>query len=185
MSTATLVVRAAKPASALGLASAAVRLAVKAVLATVVLGLLTLVIGPRVYPFQSFYVRSASMSPSIKMGSLVIAERASADELRPGDVIVFQRPDRPGMMVIHRIDAIQEAASGPVFVTRGDANGAPDAWQVPATGDGWRAVYSLSKVGFTVGWLHAAVSRRGWVGALAIVAAVSALIAIWRCEEPE
>ena len=185
MSTAVLDVRVAKPASALRLASAAARLVVKAAVATVVLGLLTLVVGPRVYPFQSFYVRSASMSPAIPVGALVIAERASADELRPGDVIVFSRPDRPGMMIVHRIDAIEETSSGRVFITKGDANATADAWQVPATGDGWRAVHSISRVGFTVGWLHTAVSRRGWVGTLAIVAAIYALIVIWRCEEPE
>jgi signal peptidase len=185
MTTAALDVRAARPASAFGLASAAARLVLKAAIATVVLGLVVLVFGPTVYPFQSFYVRSASMSPAIPVGALVIAERAAADELRPGDVIVFQRPDRPGTMVVHRIDAIEEKGSGRVFVTKGDANGTPDGWHVPATGDGWRAVYSISGIGFTVGWLHGAMSRNGWIGALAIVAALYALTVIWRCEEPE
>ena len=112
------------------------------------------------------------------------ATRASAAELGPGDVIVFQRPDRPGMMVVHRIQAIEQTASGPVFVTKGDANGSRDAWQVPATGEGWRAAFSFSRAGFMVGWLHAAISRQGWLGALAIAVAVYALLVIWRSEEP-
>jgi hypothetical protein len=87
-------------------------------------------------------------------------------------------------MVVHRIAAVEQTASGPAFITKGDANGSPDAWQVPAVGDGWRAAYSISRAGFVVGWLHAAVSRRGWLGALAIFAAVYALIVIWRSEEP-
>src|SRR2546421_1009656 len=164
--------------------SAAGRLMVKAAIGLVMLGLLTLVVGPRLYPFQTFYVRSGSMSPTIPVGSLVVATRASAGDLRPGDVIVFQRPDRPQMLVVHRIAAVGESASGPVFVTKGDANGSPDGWQVPATGDGWQARYSISRAGFVVGWMHAAVSRRGWLGTLAIVAAVAALIVIWRTEEP-
>ncbi len=49
-----------------------------------------------------------------------------------------------------------------------------------ATGEGWRAVYSIDRAGFVVGWLHAALSRRGWLGALAIVVAVYALMAIWQ-----
>jgi signal peptidase I len=113
-----------------------------------------------------------------------VAERASADELAAGDVIIFQRPDRPSMMVVHRINAVEQRPDGPVFVTKGDANGTPDAWDVPATGDGWRAVYSMSRAGFLVGWLHAALTRRGWLGTLAIFAGVYALIVIWRCEEP-
>ncbi len=184
MSAAVIDVPAGRPASVLGLVPAAARLVVKAATGVVVLGLLTLVIGPRLYPFQSFYVRTGSMSPAIPVGSLVVATRASAAELKPGDVIVFQRPDRPQMMVVHRIAAVEHTASGPVFITQGDANGSPDAWVVPATGKGWRADYSISRAGFLVGWLHAAVSRRGWLASLAIAAAVYALLVIWRSEEP-
>ena len=184
MSAAVIDVPAAKPASVLGLVPAAARFAIKAAVGTVLLGLLTLVIGPRLYPFQAFYVRTGSMTPVIEVGSLVVATRATAAELKPGDVIVFRRPDRPDMMVVHRIASIEQTATGPAFVTKGDANGSPDAWLVPATGDGWRADYSISRAGFVVGWLHAAVSRRGWLGTLAIFAAIYALMVIWRSEEP-
>jgi signal peptidase len=184
MSTAVLDVRAAKPVPALGLAPAAARLVVRASFGVVLLGLSALFIGPRLYPFQSFYVRSGSMSPTIPVGALVIAVPVSADELRAGDVIVFERPDRPGTKVVHRIHAVEQSPSGRVFITKGDANGSPDSWQIPATGHGLRAVYSISGAGFTVGWLHVAVSRRGWLGAVAIVAAVCALISIWHSEEP-
>jgi signal peptidase len=183
MSAAVLDVSAATPAPALGPAPVAARLVVRAAFASVLLGLVTLVVGPRLVPFQAFYVRSGSMSPSIPVGALVIATPASAADLRPGDVIVFRRPDRPGMMVVHRITAVEATPAGPVFVTKGDANAGVDGWQVPASGDGWRAVYSVGHAGFVVGWLHAAVSRRGWLGALAIVAAIYALIVIWRAEE--
>jgi signal peptidase I len=184
MSAAVIDVPAAKPASVLGLVPAAARLVVKAAIGTAVLGLLILAIGPRLYPFQSFYVRTGSMSPVIPVGALVVATRASATELKPGDVIVFRRPDRPQMMVVHRINAIEQTDSGPAFITKGDANGTPDAWLVPATGDGWRAEYSISRAGFVVGWLHAALSRRGWLGGVAIGVAIYLLVVIWRSEEP-
>lgn len=184
MSTAVLDAPTAKPAPAFALVPAAARLLVRAVFGVVVLALLTLVVGPRLYPFEAFYVRTGSMSPVIPVGGLVIASRASADDLVPGDVIVFQRPDQPGTMIVHRIEAVEERASGRVFITKGDANTSPDGWEVPASGDGWRARYSISRAGFVVGWLHAAVSRRGWPGTLAIGAALYALIVIWRAEEP-
>ena len=183
MSTAVLT-PAAQPVPVLGLVPAAARLVVRATIGVVVLGLLALVVGPILYPYQTFYVRTGSMAPAIPVGALVVATRASADALSPGDVIVFQRPDRPGMMVVHRIDAVEQRASGPVFITKGDANSSPDSWEVPATGDGWRARYSISRVGFAVGWLHAGTSRRGWLGSLAIIVATWALILIWRSEEP-
>src|SRR5262245_16682667 len=103
MSTAVLDLAAAPPAPAFRLVPAAARLMLKASLGVVVLGLLTLVVGPRLYPFQSFYVRSGSMTPTIPVGALVLATRTPAADLRVGDVIVFDRPDRPGSMVVHRI----------------------------------------------------------------------------------
>jgi signal peptidase len=114
----------------------------------------------------------------------VVTTRVPAASLRVGDVIVFERPDRPGTTVVHRIHDIVDTPAGRAFVTKGDANNTVDPWVVAARGDGWRATYSLSRLGFTVGWLHAALSRRGWLGAFAIVAAVLALITIWECEEP-
>ena len=163
---------------------AAVRLIGKAGFGALLLTFVTLVVGPRLFPFQTFYVRSGSMTPTLPVGALVVAERTAADQLEPGDVIVFERPDQRKTMVVHRIESVEETPAGRAFVTRGDANSTPDGWQVPATGKGWRAVYSMSRAGFAVGYLHAALSRRGWLGTVAIFAAVYALIVIWRAEAP-
>jgi signal peptidase I len=185
MSTTALDLGLRRPAPALWLVPAAARLVGKALVATVVLGLLTLVVGPRLYPFESFYVRSGSMAPGIPVGALVVATRASADQLGVGDVIVFERPDQPGTMVTHRIVAVEETQAGRDFVTKGDANADPDPWRVPARGTGWQARYSFARAGFMVGWVHTAVSRRGWLGGVAIAAAVYALVCIWRDPDPE
>lgn len=148
------------------------------------LALLVLTVGPKLYPFQAFYVRTGSMVPAIPVGALVIATRAPASELGTGDVIVFERPGSAGTKVVHRIVAVEETESGRAFVTKGDANDGPDGWRIPATGSGWRAASSMPRAGFAVGWLHIAVSRRGWLGAVAIVAAVYALMSIWKPEKP-
>jgi hypothetical protein len=79
---------------------------------------------------------------------------------------------------------VEIGQAGRVFVTKGDANSAPDAWRIPATGTGWRYAYSIPRAGFVVGWLHIALSQRGWLGAVAIAAAVYALMAIWKSENP-
>jgi signal peptidase I len=184
MSAAVLDLSATRPAPAIRPVPAVARLLVKALSGTVVLGLLVLVVGPHLYSFESFYVRSGSMSPAIPVGSLVIATLEPAEKLGIGDVIVFQRPDRPGTMVVHRINAVVMTPKGRAFITKGDANGTPDGWQVAATGEGWKAVYSIRRAGFLVGWLHIALSRRGWLGAFAVAVAIWALITIWECEEP-
>jgi signal peptidase len=122
------------------------------------------------------------MVPTIPVGALVVATRVPASELAKGDVIVFERPDRPGTMVVHRIFAVEDTPSGRAFLTKGDANSSPDGWRVPATGSGWRSVMAIPRAGFAVGWLHTALSRRGWLGAVAIAAAVYALMTIWKTD---
>ena len=49
---------------------------------------------------------------------------------------------------------------------------APTAGGVAATGRRLRAAYTFSGAGFTVGWLHTALDRQGWLGTFALVAAV-------------
>lgn len=184
MGTAVLDAPLARPAPPIRVAPAAMRLVLRASLAVVILGLAVLAVGPRLYPFKAFYVRTGSMTPTLPVGALVIATVAHADELGRGDVILFERPDRPGTMVVHRIHAVEESPAGRTFITKGDANAVPDGWRLAAEGNGLRAVHAFSGLGFVVGWVQAAFGRQGWLGAFAIVCGVFALIWIWQQEEP-
>ena len=103
MSTAILNAPAVRPAPPLGLAPAAARLVLRVAFGLVTLAFATLAIGPRVFDFRTFYVRSGSMSPGIAVGALAIAVAASPEDLGPGDVVVFERPDAARTMVVHRI----------------------------------------------------------------------------------
>jgi signal peptidase len=160
------------------------RLLTSAVLYAVVGLVLLLTAGPRLLPFQTFYIRSGSMRPGLPIGSLVVSMRESAQQLHVGDVITFERPGVPGDMVTHRIAAIEPSPTGPVFVTKGDANGAPDSWRVNATGDGWKYAFSLPYVGYAVGYLQSGLAGIGARGALIILGTVVALWAIWRTPKP-
>jgi signal peptidase len=163
----------------------ALRWLINGVFGVLMLVLIVMTIGPKLYPFDTFYVRTGSMDPAISVGALVIATQAPAGSLGVGDIIVFDRPDRPDVMLVHRIHGVENGAGGRVFVTKGDANDAPDPWRVPATGSGWHHRVSLPGLGFAVGWLRIALSKQGWVGVLAVVVAVWALVSIWQTPEPE
>lgn len=163
----------------------ALRMAINVTFGLVLLVLIVMTIGPKFYPFETFYVRTGSMVPAIEVGALVIATQAPADTLDAGDIIVFPRPDRPDMMVVHRITALEQGPEGPVFVTKGDANDKIDEWRVPATGSGWQYRTSFPGLGFVVGWLRIALSRKGWVGGLAVMLAIWALVSIWQAPEPK
>jgi signal peptidase len=114
----------------------------------VLAAILALTIGPKILPYQTFVVLSGSMEPAIAIGSVAVLIPASADQLAAGDVITFQRPDRPTELVTHRIVGIETGPAGRTFMTKGDANNVPDAWRVPASGTGWRYAFSIPKVGF-------------------------------------
>lgn len=64
-------------------------------------------------------VVSNSMSPMIKQGYQVLVEKAHADALRFGDIVVFRRP---GNLMIHRILGQREFGGARYFLENGDAN---------------------------------------------------------------
>jgi signal peptidase len=132
---------------------------VLALLTLVVLGLLAITVGPRLFPYQALVVRSGSMSPTIPTGSIVFYGKKAAADVKVGDIIVFNRPDDPSERVTHRVYKIGNGQTGRYFVTKGDANGAPDDWQVPAVGTGWVARAHIPVVGYAVYDLQSTAAR--------------------------
>jgi signal peptidase I len=70
-------------------------------------------------------VESPSMGRTAPVGTLVLSQRVDSGALRVGDVITY-RPPGEGVTYTHRI--VSAVPGG--FRTRGDINGAPDAWTV-------------------------------------------------------
>jgi signal peptidase len=139
-----------------------------------------LALGPRVLPFQTFFVRSGSMRPALPVGSLAFYTPIESRDLHVGDVIVFRRPDGTRELVTHRIVRIETGSAGKQFVTKGDANGVPDPWRIPASGGGWRYRFSVPYVGYVAGLIGSPVARLALLVAFALGAAATALGAIWR-----
>lgn len=129
------------------------------VVGLVVALLLVIDIGPRFLPYQALVVRSGSMSPTIPTGSLVFYKKVQASQLKVGAVIVFNEPGTANTKITHRIYAIHTGAAGPYFVTKGDANGIPDPWRVPATGTGWTVAWHVPSVGYALTWLQGGTVR--------------------------
>ena len=138
-----------------------------------VLGLAVVTIGPRLFPYQALVVRSGSMSPTIPTGSIVFYRPVQASAVRVGDVIVFNEPGNTGIRVTHRVAAIQRTATGSYFKTKGDANASIDDWRIPATGTGWKEVFSVPEAGYI---LYDIQSRYGKLVFLLVPAALLAAI---------
>lgn len=146
----------------------------------IVLGLAAITIGPRLFPYQALVVRSGSMAPAIPTGSIVFYRPIEATSVKVGDVIVFSEPGQPNTKVTHRVYSIGNSANGEYFITKGDANGSPDDWRVPAVGKGWKAVWHIPYAGYILFDLQ---STYGRLLLLLVPAAILALITLWEIWE--
>lgn len=95
---------------------------VTAILGTLTLGITIVAATTGIRPV---IVRSGSMSPSIPVGSVLLAREANLQDLRAGDVISISRPD--DVRVTHRIVEITVYGDQADVVLKGDANESPDA----------------------------------------------------------
>lgn len=82
----------------------------------------------------TFEVVSDSMRPQISPGDTVTIRKVSEAEIKPGDIIAWRRPDKPGALpVVHRVIFAQNFSGAYRFCTKGDHNPLPDReWITPA-----------------------------------------------------
>lgn len=146
----------------------------------VVLGLVAITIGPRFLPYQALIVRSGSMSPTIPTGSIVVYTKIPSTKVKVGDVIVFSKPGDPTEKVTHRVYQIGHSSTGEYFVTKGDANGTPDDWQVPAVGTGWIARFHVPWIGYALVYLQSTLARLLLLVIPAILLGAITLYEIWQ-----
>ena len=108
-------------------------------------------VAPRILSYQTYIVRTGSMSPAILPGAVVIVEPVPPVTLKVGDVITYRRPDQPQISITHRIVTIryeESSPGGPIIRTKGDANPTPDPWHVQLYGTAWREVLSVPFLGY-------------------------------------
>jgi signal peptidase I len=77
--------------------------------------------------WQPHAIVSGSMEPTIRTGDVVLT-RPADHPVDPGRVITFADPARPGVLITHRVIAVDEAGH---YRTQGDANADEDSTPVP------------------------------------------------------
>jgi signal peptidase I len=166
--------------SRLGVAGRIAGWLLMAVAGLVVLGLLSVTLGPRFLPYQALVVRSGSMAPTIPTGSIVFYRKTEATKVKVGDVIVFAKPGDPNEKVTHRVVQIKTGATGRYFITKGDANGTPDDWRVPAAGTGWVSSFHVARAGYALVYLRSTLARLLLLVLPAILLGAITLFEIWQ-----
>ncbi|MBQ7595932.1 MAG: signal peptidase I [Clostridia bacterium] len=80
---------------------------------------------PSILGFSVLKIRTGSMEPEYKTGSIIIAKKVNTDSLKEGDVISFYATGKDiyERVNTHRIEEISYLSTGErQFVTKGDAN---------------------------------------------------------------
>lgn len=130
-------------------------------------------------------VATGSMAPTIPTGSAILSRPVAAEDVGPGDVIVFESPTgatvgtgdggsfsaTEPMLVTHRVVSVETRDGVRGFRTKGDANEDADPWLV--TPDMVRAEYVAHVP--TIGGLATDPSTRRW---LFVAVALAGLVVI-------
>jgi len=98
--------------------------------------------------YKIMTVISGSMEPDIKMGS-VVAVKPVAD-YKIGDVITFGPVSKTKAPTSHRIYDIKVVDGKPVYITKGDANNAPDTREVFQKDIIGKVLFDIPYVGYAV-----------------------------------
>ena len=136
--------------------------------------LVALVRGPRlIRPWHVVPISNRALV--VPAGSVAYAQTVDAHLLRPGDVVVYRRPEEPGLLLVHRVDEIRPPGpigTGVVAVMRGsDPSETP--YYIQFAGDVQRVTFAVPLVGrFGEAW-----QRHG--GELVVGVAALALNGLW------
>lgn len=123
--------------------------------------------------WQLQVVRSNSMAPTYRTGTLLVPEPSVPADVRPGDALLFTAPWLNRKLVTHRVRTVVEDPDGTRrFFTRGDANDADDPSPVPAREARGIVQWGVPKLG-TLLWM-----LRGSRGVLCLVVGPALLLGI-------
>lgn len=139
--------------------------------AIIVLFFVAMIVLPK-FNYGLIIIRSGSMEPIIKTGSIVFTK--SENHYKTGDVITFNSENHS--LVTHRI----VESNNDKYTTKGDNNNTTDDYVVPRRAVKGKMLFTVPYIGYLLSFLH---SRLGIILLIVIVAGYiigGELVKIWR-----
>ena len=124
---------------------------------------------------ESFVVLTASMTPAIAPGDVVIVAERDPTAIAEGDVITFIR-GTSDVPVTHRVIGVSGEAGGLAFETMGDANEGPDPGLVPAGNLVGVVTLTIPWIGYVIQF---AGTRAGFVALVLLPFGLLAVTEVW------
>ena len=91
-------------------------------------------------------VKSGSMEPTIKTGSMVIDKQEKSYQV--GNIVTYQDAVKPSETITHRIVAEETQNNTKLFTTQGDANQSPDSTKVTEGRVVGKVIFSIPYFGY-------------------------------------
>ncbi|MGQ3328641.1 signal peptidase I [Halorubrum sp. FL23] len=124
---------------------------------------------------ESFVVLTASMTPAIAPGDVVIVDERDPTSIVEGDVITFAR-GTSDVPVTHRVIGVVDEGGALAFETMGDANEGPDPGLVPAVSLVGAVMLTIPYIGYVIQF---AGTRVGFVTLVLLPFGLLAVTEVW------
>ena len=98
--------------------------------------------------FKVLTVLSGSMTPDIKMGSVVVVK--PSQDYKIGDIITFGEISKTKTPTTHRIYEMKVVGGQPIYITKGDANNAPDQREIAGKDIVGKVLFDIPYAGYAV-----------------------------------
>ncbi|MGB2695499.1 MAG: signal peptidase I [Dehalococcoidia bacterium] len=118
------------------------------------MGVIAIFALPRIAGWDAQVIHSEGMEPALRTGGVAMVGSGGPEDVAVGDIITFRQPDKPDVVVTHRVVGVLDADDGRAFRTKGDANEAVDSWLVPAANVEGTVVFSVPYLGRVVDRAH-------------------------------
>ena len=123
---------------------------------------------------------SDSMRPAISAGDLLITHAQPAGSVRRGEIVSFKDPALAGRLVTHRVVAVHPAGARFDFITRGDANAAPESWSAARGSSIGVLAFRVPVIGRAIAWVADPLIRTVILALAALLLSTALLRRIWR-----
>ena len=142
------------------------KLTVNIILGLVLCFILFAFLVPTAFSGSLAIVRSSSMEPAMRAGALAMMLPIEAEDVKVGDIIAFEPPWDPDVIVSHRVIGVRYDEQI-LFDTKGDATEDSDPYYVPARNVHGKVIFSIPYLGYAASSVIGYV--RTWLGFVTLV----------------
>lgn len=123
---------------------------------------------PALAGYRPYIVMSGSMEPALPVGGLVVVRPLAAEKIQRGDIITYRSGENS--LTTHRVDRL-ETDGGRRFITKGDANNAPDPAPVQPSQVVGKVALTVPYLGYLLYYIR---TREGLTALLALAVLIIA-----------